>query len=209
MGVPTTKLTRALGATLLFGVLLGATYVLHARLLPVDVVLYSAVLDAFVAAALAGAILFRARVFQPLGGFEKSQLVLIWLLLGYAFAISVPTVIDRSLSFYLLEKLEQRGGGIREDAFAGVFVDEYMREHRLVDVRLTEQLASGTVRIEDGCVLLTPRGARLAWFSRTVRRYLLPRRRLLMGTYSDVLTDLTREGAPRTDYTCRPREAAS
>lgn len=38
-------------------------------------------------------------------------------LLAYGFAISVPTVIDRSLSMYILEKLQQRGGGIQLAAF--------------------------------------------------------------------------------------------
>src|SRR5690606_37013811 len=120
---------------------------------------------------------------------ERGQLLVIWLLLGYAFAISVPTVIDRSLSFYLLEKLDQRGGAIRQERFADLFVEEYLVEHRLVDVRLTEQQASGTVVLQQGCVRLTERGRLLARFSRFYRQQLLPRQRLLLGNYSDALTD--------------------
>ncbi|WP_216074005.1 hypothetical protein, partial [Acinetobacter baumannii] len=82
--------------------------------------------------------------FRDFSRLELIQLAAIWLLGGYVFAISVPTVIDRSLSFYILEKLQQRGGGIREDAFRQVFTEEYVREHHLVEVRLTEQLQSGT-----------------------------------------------------------------
>ena len=206
MGVQSAKLIRAAAATAAFVALLGGVYLLHAWYLPVDVVLYSAIADAVVAAALATGLLWWLRWFQPLGAFEKHQLTAIWLLLGYAFAISVPALIDRSLSFYILEKLEQRGGGIRQDAMADVFVNEYMREHRLVDVRLTEQLASGTIVIEDGCVLLTRRGERMAGFSRAVRRYLLPRHRLLMGSYSDDLIDLYRQSPAPSDYACRGRE---
>ena len=209
MGVQSAKLIRAAAATAAFVALLGGVYLVHARFLPVDVVLYSAIADAVVAAALATGLLWWLRWFQPLGAFEKHQLTAIWLLLGYAFAISVPALIDRSLSFYILEKLEQRGGGIRQDAMAGIFIDEYMREHRLVDVRLTEQLASGTIVIEDGCVLLTRKGERMAGFSRAVRKYMLPRHRLLMGRYSDELTDIHRPGTPPGNYACESKSAAA
>jgi hypothetical protein len=169
----------------------------------VNVVFYSAIACAVAATVVAAVPVLRARAFAGFSALEKTQLLLIWLLIGYAFAISVPTVIDRSLSFYLLEKLQQRGGGIREDAFAQVFTQEYMVEHHLVDVRLTEQLESGTIRIDKGCVLLTERGQRLARFSRWFRANMLPRQRLLMGQYTDALTDPFRNSDARTDYTCK------
>jgi hypothetical protein len=201
--VPVLAKLRAAGlATGAFVLLLMAVYVVHARWLRVDVVLYSALLDGAIAAG-GAALLLGTRAFPALNGFEKGQLVAIWLLAACVFAISVPTVIDRSLSFYLLEKLQQRGGGIREDRFADVFIKEYMKEDRLVEVRLTEQLASGTIVIEDGCVRLTPRGEALASFSRFFRRHLLPRQRLVMGSYSDVLTDPFRDSVESADYRCR------
>jgi hypothetical protein len=177
-----------------YALLLLAVYFVHMRWLRVDVVFYAAMLDAAVALALSGLVLVLLRAFAGFNGFEKLLMVLAWGLCGYAFAISVPTVIDRSLSFYILEKIQQRGGGLRLDHFEDVFTHEYMREHHLVAVRLTEQLASGTVVIQDGCVRLTPRGERLATFSRFYRRNLLPRHRLLMGQYTDVLVDPFRGG---------------
>jgi len=191
-------------ATLLYVLLLMAVYYAHVRFGRVNVVFYAAVTDALIAALLAGGLLLVWRYFGIFSGFEKLQLVVIWALAGYAFAISVPTVIDRSLSFYILEKLQQRGGGIRLDAFEDVFTKEYVKEHRLVDVRLTEQLESGTLRIVDGCVRLTPRGERLAGLSRFFRQHLLPKQRLLMGKYSDDLTDPFRDSKPAADYGCGP-----
>ena len=196
------KFIRALTASLFFVAVLLAVYHAHITYFKVNVVFYSAILDAVLAAGVAGAVLFGMRYFRALGGFEKAQLVVIWLLGGYAFAISVPTVIDRSLSFYILEKLQQRGGGIQQAAFEAVFTQEYMREHRLVDVRLTEQLASGTIVIRNGCVLLTPKGRDLATFSRYFRLHWLPKQRLLMGQYNDDLTDPFRASGPAPSYTC-------
>jgi|SRR3989339_724628 len=196
------KLAKLLIASLAFLVALVAIYYLHVTYLHVNVVLYSAILDGCLATAIAGGLLFGLRYFDVLNAFEKMQLMAIWLLASYAFSISVPTVIDRSLSFYILEKIQQRGGGIKYAQFNEVFTKEYVKEHRLVDVRLTEQLESGTIIIEEGCVKITPRGERFAEFSRFFRKHFLPKQRLLMGKYSDDLTDPFRNSVKAADYEC-------
>jgi hypothetical protein len=197
------KWSLALAGTLLYLVVLAGIYLVHVRYARVDVVFYAALEDALAATLIVAALSFALRAFSAFNSFEKVQLVAIWALIGYALAISVPTVLDRSLSFYILEKLEQRGGGIKYSAFENVFAQEYVKEHHLVDVRLTEQLKSGTIAIHDGCVTLTQRGYDLATFSRWFRMNLLPRQRLLMGEYSDALTDPFRHSQTEADYTCR------
>jgi hypothetical protein len=168
----------------------------------VNVVFYAAIADGFVASIFASAILVLLPYFRIFNHFEKLLLALIWMLIGYSLAISIPTVIDRSLSFYILEKLQQRGGGIKLDRFEEVFTEEYMREYRLVDVRLTEQKESGTIVIEDGCVKLTDKGDSIATMSRRFRQNLLPKERLLMGEYSDALTDPFRNSVLTRNYLC-------
>lgn len=193
-------------ATIIFLVLLVAVYYIHVTCFRVNVVFYSAIADAILASVLASAILFATPYFRPFGHFEKLQLVIIWLLVGYALAISAPTVIDRSLSFYILEKIQQRGGGIKHESFDQVFTEEYVKEHRLVDVRLTEQLESGTIIIRDGCVMLTGKGEMIASFGRYFRKHWLPKERLLMGEYSDDLTDPFRHSVQAPDYICEQQE---
>ena len=197
------KYLKFITATAVYTLLLLAIYVLHVRYVPVNVVFYSAILDAVLATILAAALIATVRWFKVFTRFETLQLCCIWLLLGYSFAISVPTVIDRSLSFYILEKLQQRGGGIKLDAFDQVFTQEYVKEHRLVDVRLTEQQQSGTIEIKDGCVKLTAWGQTIASSSRYFRANFLPKQRLLMGKYSDDLTDPFRNSVERMDYRCQ------
>jgi hypothetical protein len=169
----------------------------------VNIVFYASITDAMIAASLAGLILFTSSRFRLFNHFEKLQLLFIWVLVGYGLAISVPTVIDRSLSFYILEKLEQRGGGIKLNAFEEVFTKEYVKEHRLVDVRLTEQLESGTITINGECVKLTDKGRGLVKFSTMFRHNMLPKKRLLMGHYSDDLTDPLRKSDKNfVNYIC-------
>ena len=197
------KYLKLLIATAVYGLLLLVIYVLHVRFVAVNVVFYSAILDVFLATLLAVILITTVRWFNAFTRFETLQLCCIWLLLGYSFAFSVPTVIDRSLSFYILEILQQRGGGIKLDAFDQVFTQEYVKEHRLVDVRLTEQQQSGTVEIKDGCVKLTAWGQTIASSSRYFRAHFLPKQRLLMGKYSDDLTDPFRNSVERMDYRCQ------
>ncbi|AJC46007.1 hypothetical protein [Xanthomonas sacchari] len=196
------NLYKAALSTVLYIVVMLLVYYVHMRYLKVNVVFYASILDGVIAVVLVGGGLWLAKFFKSFTRLEVLQLLAIWLLGGYLFAISIPTVIDRSLSFYILEKLQQRGGGIREDAFRQIFTDEYVREHHLVEVRLTEQLQSGTIRIQNGCVELTPRGERLAAVSRFYRKNLLPTHRLLMGKYTDALTDPFRNSTMSSDYRC-------
>ena len=198
------KLISAILLSICFVTVLLIIYVIHVWYFPVDVVFYSALGDAVVAVAVVALIMFGLGRRLPLGSFERTQLIAIWLLSGYAFAISVPTVLDRSLSFYILEKLQQRGGGIERAKLGEVFTKEYMPEFHLIDVRLTEQVQSGTIKIEDGCVKLTERGQELATLSRYFRTHFLPKHRLLACQYTDVLVHPFDQFATgRMGYECK------
>lgn len=188
---------------LVFVIALAVIYVTHSWFFNVDVVFYSAIADSVLAAVVTLIVASIFSWFKSFSIFEKLQTFVICLLLGYGIAISVPTVVDRSLSMYILEKLQQRGGGIQLAAFDTVFKDEYVKEHRLVDIRLTEQLQSGTIVIEDGCVKLTDWGRVVAQSTTWFRQNLLPKNRLIGESYSSDLTMPMRSSVERQDYLCR------
>jgi hypothetical protein len=196
------KITSVFVATAVFALTVIGVYFTHVNFFPVNVVFYSAMLDGLIAIVFASIVFVFFKILHPLTGLEKALLVALWIVSSYAVAISVPTVIDRSLSFYILEKMQQRGGGVKLGSFNDIFTKEYVIEHRLMDVRLTEQVESGTIVIDDGCVLLTPRGERIAQFGRYFRTNWLPKKRLLMGQYTDALTDPFRSSVPDPGYSC-------
>jgi hypothetical protein len=169
----------------------------------VNVVFYSAIYSAALSLFLFCIVLQFLPIFKILNYFEKLNFVIIAGLLGYIFAISLPTVIDRSLSFYILEKLQQRGGAIQLSKFEYIFTNEYMREHKLVDIRITEQAESGTIVIDNDCVRLTGKGSLLADFSRYFRKNLLPKKRLLRDKYTDELIDPFLRSDISPDYLCK------
>ena len=198
---------KSVSAVLLVGLFL-AVYlvvnVVHFRFFPVRVVAYGAVLDVLIAALIVVPcylILLRRRL--RTSGFESGLLIVIGALMSTMYAIMVPTIIDRSLSVYILEKLDQRGGAIRESAFEDILIREFFPEHRLVDIRLTEQLNSGTITLTDGCVRLTERGRAIAHWTRFYRTTLLPRRREIMGEFTDDLTDPFRRTPAEGSYRCQ------
>lgn len=188
---------------ILYFFILFVVYYLHITFFQIDIVFYAAIADGLIAAGIVSILFLINSVFQSFSYFEKALLITILTLSGYIFAISVPTVIDRSLSIYILEKLQQRGGGIRYESIAKVFTDEYLHEHRLVEVRLTEQIKSGTIVITNDCVKLTSKGETIASFGRYFRKNWLPKERLLMNVYTDALTDPFRGGVDNKNYLCK------
>lgn len=161
----------------------------HFQFFPVSVILWACVLDlALVLLFLvpAGVVFARGRV--SLTGAEATLAVLLSCVTVILYAVMGPTVIDRSLSIYIVQKIDQRGGAISMNSVPDLFVEEYMPEFRLVDVRLTEQLTSGTAREEAGCLILTPKGKLLSDFAAFYRRNFLPRKRILRGEVTDQLT---------------------
>lgn len=195
-------LIKFLSASAIFLILLLSIYYLHIRFFLVNVVFYSAILDGILATIVSSFFLWRLKFFIIFNVFEKIQMLIIWLFFSFIFAISIPTVIDRSLSFYILEKLNQRGGSISLNSFDEIIVNEYMKEHRLVDIRITEQVNSGTIILKNNCVSLTNRGKKIVQFSMYFRKNFLPKKRLIMGEYSDDLINPFRNGISEVNYNC-------
>jgi hypothetical protein len=193
------------GLSVVFG--LGVTFLIvnwiHFRWFEVSVILYACVVDLVVACALLLPIhiyLCRARWRER--GVELSLCAVIGALGVLLYSVMGPTVIDRSLSIYIVEKVDQRGGAVAEAAIPAIFVEEYMPEFRLVDVRLTEQLHSGTLTLDGGCLHLTARGRFLADVMKVYRANFLPRRRVLRGEVTDQLTRPFDGAEQRVDTAC-------
>jgi hypothetical protein len=176
---------------------------IHSQFFTVRVVLYDALFDAVITCFVIAILCYYWSSFRLTTTREEMALSLVvGLLLATLYSISIPTVIDRSISVYILEKMAQRGGAIRRDAFDEILKQEFFPEHQLVDIRLTEQFNSGTVMINNGCVRLTPRGERIVRFTRFFRTTLLPKKREIMGRFSDDLTDPFRKSFAVVPFKC-------
>lgn len=199
-----TSFLHIIALLVLWGIMFICIHLIHFRFFIVDVVFYAAFFDVLLSAGLLAviyALFLRTRL-----KISWQNLLLSTLLgfsCGYIFAITVPTVIDRSLSAYILEKLVQRGGAVQEGALNQIFVEEYIPEFKLMDVRLQEALSSGTVVIENGCIRITSKGARVAGMTQFYRRNFLPKKRRLMGEVTDDLVNPFSDNGQKVDYLCQ------
>lgn len=156
----------------------------------VNVVFYSSLYSTLIISFTLALIIFTKSYFNFFNFFEKFQIILVSILIGYIFSISIPTVIDRSVSIYLLEKLNQSGSQIKYSDLENIFRDEYLKEHRVLEIRLTEQKNSGTISIKGNCISLTNLGKIISNFTLFFRSNFLPKKRLIMDNYSDELTNI-------------------
>ena len=83
-----------------------------------------------------------------------------------------------------------------------IFVNDYIDEYKPIEIRITEQVASGTIEVIDGCINLTTKGKFIANSSSYFRKNFLAKKRLLLNEYSDVLTDPLKYSTLNDDYIC-------
>lgn len=163
---------------------------LHVSLIEIQVVLFASLTDALIASIILTSFVFlnKSSINKFFNTFEKIMIILVFALLSYIFSFSFPALIDRSLSFYILERLDESSLGIKYDRFDDLFIKDFSKKYHMIDVRLTEQLNSGTIYINENCVLLTDKGKIIASFSKAFRKYLLPQknRYLFNGKYENI-----------------------
>ena len=195
------KFLKFILGILLYLSIFSLIYTIHANFFYVSVVLYSAIFDSILASIITIIILWNRSYFKLFTRFEKLQIFIIYLLIGYSLSISIPTIIDRSVSIYLIEKIKNNGGSVKKSALKE-FVKDYIIELQVIEVRLTEQLKSGNIIIENECVKLTKRGKTVSWLTYNFKKYFLPKKRLLLGEYDDDLTDIYKN-SDTLEYICK------
>lgn len=178
-------------------------YLIHINFFKVGVIFYSSLIDSIIALIIFFGLYNSINFFKHITNFESSLIILLLFFIGYSFSISLPTVIDRSLSFYFLEKIRQHDGAINKTAMKQMFIDDYMDEYKLVEMRLTEQLKSGTIELKGNCIVLTKRGYLVTTFSDFFRKNFLANKRLILDSYSDQLTDPLKDSKINNEYLCK------
>ena len=77
-----------------------------------------------------------------------------------SFLIVIPVTIDRSVTVFLLSRIEASAQPMDEPALRQRFIREYLGEMQQVQRRIDEQSKSGNISVDgDGKVHITPQGA--------------------------------------------------
>ena len=196
------KLLSAFAFLSLWGAIFLILHIFHMRFIIVDVIFYATLKDLILSFFIVILLYFLVKKKLSLSFSNLILSTLVGLSGGYIFAITIPTVIDRSLSAYILEKFVQRGGEIKQGSLNKIFVDEYIPEFQLMNVRLQEAISSGTLVLDNDCIKITKKGKKIANFTKYYRYNFLPKKRRLLGRVTDELTDPYRSSSYDVDYLC-------
>ena len=90
------------------------------------------------------------------------------------YAFVVPTAIERSLSVYLLERVESNQGMLSISDFNIIAKHGYFNDMKVVETRIDEQIATGSIIIVGNKVVLTDKGRVLIKAFSFIKKYLLP-----------------------------------
>ena len=185
--------------SLLFLILFISINYIHNKFFNVNVLLYSSLFDGFISTLITLVVLKNKKINR----FEFLLIGSLFLSATYILSISIPTVIDRSLSFYMLENIHHTGSGIRKSKLDDLIRIKYMNEYKVLDMRLTEQIQSGTISIAGECIQLTKFGKKIVNFSEFYRANFLPNKRLLLDSYSNELIKINSDFSNKIDISCQ------
>jgi hypothetical protein len=86
--------------------------------------------------------------------------IIISSLLFYSFHITVPSLLDRSISLYIIA-LTGKHGRIMVNDYHRHFISGFIEGNKAIEKRIEEQVLTGNLVVESGYYKLTSRGQRL------------------------------------------------
>lgn len=153
--------------TVLLLILFIAVLAVHENIWKSDIIFYGYIKILLIFFVVATAVMVIMFLYVPI--FKKilplSAVLLsniIFLLVSYAFIITFPVTLDRSFSIYLLGALNKCETPIQKEKLISI-VSKYFHDPKLVEKRIYEQLATGSIISNDGgeTIYMTANGKRI------------------------------------------------
>ncbi|MFX4085292.1 hypothetical protein ACKU27_09335 [Sphingobium yanoikuyae] len=160
---PIRNLILAYVGALVAGFLLYLALIASPLLASISLLFYRGVFIAFISALLLALLInWAARWLRSLDLSTAIGAVALSLAFNISFLIVFPVTFDRSITMFLLARIERQNGQLTPPMLEQVFIREYLGDLRQIDRRVREQTLSGNiVQRNDGRIELTPQGSRL------------------------------------------------
>ena len=137
-------------------------FIVQRHLSPNEIIFYQG-MRLLGALTLAASIYYIWRTRTLEGLFNKLPGIFIGILLGYSFLMTLPVVVDRSITLHFLGYLSTHSSASPEDIRID-FVDKFVINSAAIEKRLEEQVSIGNIYIEDGKVSISKKGLRMHIF---------------------------------------------
>jgi len=162
-----------LGLIVVLLMLLGLIYIAPFHFLHPETVYYFGIVVIVIGAVFLSVLFMlffdKAKIFFERVGLKERDFfpcLLVAFFIMYSFHITIPTLIDRSISIYLLNQLDESGGKAPIAKLQDEFLEGYVGGYSVVCRRMAEQIESGNVVHDEDIYSLTPRGKRAIEFLR-------------------------------------------
>lgn len=144
----------------------------HFKMLGAKVILYTCIIDAILACVIQTIVMFficknDSKMVIALTAWSTFLIIML-------YSILVPTLVDRSLSIYVLRTVSRAEGSVKLADFDGLLQKGYFREMDVTNQRIIEQTASGTIIIKGEDIQLTRKGRLIISLAGIIERYFLP-----------------------------------
>lgn len=153
------ELSKSLSKSILLILVFFIVYLGKRFIAPSDIVFYEGL---FISIGVAGTafltIIGIHLYFKRLKLRDWINAVIIQALFGYAVIITFPSLLDRSISMYILATIAKSGKQVPVERIQKLFEVGYVRDTYTVNKRLNEQIATGNILIKDETIFITERG---------------------------------------------------
>jgi hypothetical protein len=106
--------------------------------------------------------------------------IVIFILFSYSFHITIPSLLDRSISLFMIAVTEKKPG-LQIEEFRYLFYKNFLIDNKAIEKRLDEQIVSGNMYLNNNSYYLTEKGRQIQslniFFVKTFNaddRYILP-----------------------------------
>jgi len=162
-----------LGGSVVLGLAIYCALFLTSLFAGQTILFYRGIELAFVAAAIlaGGSAVLASRWWRSLDWTLILAATSMSLAFNLCFLTVIPVTLDRSISVFLLARMEAAGPrGLSQAEARKLFIDDYVVGMDQIGRRYDEQLKSGNIELRDGRAVVSPQGARFLRFARMVSK---------------------------------------
>lgn len=137
----------------------------------ISILFYRGIMLAFMAAAIMLLVGIMARRRLRLDLSTMIGATALTLAFNLCFLVVFPVTFDRSITMFLLARVEQRDGQLDARSLEQIFARDYLGAMHQIDRRISEQRLSGNIVVIQGHIHLTPQGRILMNGARAMGRW--------------------------------------
>lgn len=135
-------------------------YIVVRKLYPASAIFYQGILILLFSAIICFVLFYFVDKRLKCGMYVNSMACIISIFAAYSIHITIPSLLDRSISLYILGLTAENYANTKSE-YERMFYEGFVQKNGAIEKRLDEQVLTGNLELENGRYKLTSRGTRL------------------------------------------------